>query len=210
MRTVACVQARMASSRLPGKAMLELDGKPIIGHVLDRTNDAKLVNEVVLATTWGEEDDVLAAYAKDHGYRSYAGSQQDVLKRIRDAAEFAEAEIVVRVTGDCPMLEPDVIDKVVGALGNYDFASNCIKRTYPKGLDCEAMWMDTLQRMDRLATSSKARGSVTWFCYREHPELFRLRSVELPAWEANPGLNLCVDTQEDLERLRAFSEMPIK
>lgn len=202
MRTVVCVQARMASSRLPGKAMLDLDGHPIIWHVLERANAAKLVDEVVLATTWGEEDDVLAAFANDVGYRSYAGSDSDVLRRIREAAEYAEADRVVRVTGDCPRLDPVVIDQVIAALGRSDFASNCIRRTFPKGLDCEAMWMDTLLRMDRLATSEKARASVTWFAYKERPELFVIESVEQE--EDQSEMNFCVDTAEDLERLRAL------
>lgn len=203
MRTVAVIQCRMGSSRLPGKAMLDLDGKPVIQHVLERAKAATLIDEVVLATTWNEEDDVLAAWARDNGYRSFSGSPDDVLQRVKEAAEWAEADRVVRLTGDCPRLHPPLIDKVIMALGRSDFASNCIKRTYPKGLDCEAMWMDTLQRIDRLATSDKARASVTWFAYKERPELFEIQSVTQDKDES--GENLCVDTAEDLERLRSLT-----
>ncbi len=196
----------MASSRLPGKALLDLDGKPVIQHVLERADAATLIDEVVLATTWGEEDDELAAFAEGLGYRSFSGSPTDVLKRVYEAAAFAKADRVVRLTGDCPRLEPAVIDKVIAALGRSDFASNCIRRTYPKGLDTEAMWMDTLTRIDRLAKSEKARASVTWYAYKERPELFVTQSVEqTPPWKMTPEMNLCVDTAEDLERLREFS-----
>lgn len=193
----------MGSSRLPGKAMLTLDHKPILAHVLERADAATLVDEVVVATTWEEEDDVLCAFAADLGFRHYAGSPTDVLRRVRETAEFADAERVVRVTGDCPMLDPEVIDKVISALGRSDFASNCIRRTYPKGLDTEAMHMDTLIRMDRLATSEKARASVTWFAYKERPDLFVIESVEQPINRSKE--NLCVDTAEDLERMRGFA-----
>ncbi len=100
------------------------------------------------------------------------------------------------------MLDPDVIDDVIRALGTSDFSSNIIRRTFPKGLDCEAMPMDTLIRMDRLATSEKARASVTWFAYKERPDLFVIESVEQSVDDSDR--NLCVDTQEDLDRLRAM------
>lgn len=202
MRVVACVQCRMGSSRLPGKALMDLGGKPVIEHVFDRTHAAKLVDEVVLATTWDEEDDQLAAWARNYGFRHFEGSPTDVLSRIRQAAEWAKADVVVRVTGDCPMLEPDVIDQVVDALGHADFASNCIRRTFAKGLDCEAMHLDTLRRIDRLAISEKARASVTWFAYVERPDLFVIESVTQGVDHSH--IDLCVDTAEDLERLRSL------
>lgn len=202
MRTVAVIQCRLASSRLPRKALLDLDGKPVIQHVLERASAALLVDEVVLATTWLEEDDELAAFASELGYRSYVGSPTDVLRRVLETAEFAEADRVVRLTGDCPRLHPPLIDKVVMALGRSDFASNVIKRTYPKGYDCEAMHLDTLKRIDRLATSEKARASVTWFAYKERPDLFVIESVKQDVDESDR--NLCVDTAEDLERLRSL------
>jgi spore coat polysaccharide biosynthesis protein SpsF len=205
LKTVAVIQCRMGSSRLPGTAMLDLNGKPVIQHVLERASAAETVDQVVLATTWGEEDDVLAGWARDNGYLSYAGSPTDVLARVWEAADWCHADIVVRLTGDCPMIEPGVIDKVVRALkaGRCDYASNVIRRTYPKGLDTEALWMDTLTRINRLATSEQARASVTWFAYKERPDLFVLRSFEAPT--DNSHINLSVDTMEDLERLRSHA-----
>lgn len=204
MRIIAVVCARMGSTRLPGKSMAKLQGKPVIGHVLDRADEADLVDEVVLATTWHPEDEVLHAYADDQGYRSMAGHPNDVLRRVRDAAEWAEADIVVRLTGDCPMLDPDVIDRVIGGLtDSYDFSSNILHRTYPKGFDTEVMHLDTLQRIDRLATSPEAREHVTWFAYAERPDLFILRSIVQD--QDQSAINLCVDTAEDLERLQTTS-----
>lgn len=203
MRIVATVQCRMGSSRLPGKALMDLAGQPVIQHVFERAIAAKHVDEAVLATTWEEEDDELAAWARLHGYRHFEGSPTDVLRRIRQTADWADADVVVRVTGDCPMLEPDVIDQVIEALGNSDFSSNCIRRTFPKGLDCEAMHIDTLRRIDRLAISEKARASVTWFAYVERPDLFVIESVEQAVDRSH--INLCVDTAWDLGRLKSLA-----
>ncbi len=190
----------MGSSRLPGKAMLDLAGKPVIQHVLERASAAETVDEAVLATTWDEEDDVLAGWARDNGYNSFAGHPTDILGRLRGTAEFAKAEVVVRLTGDCPMLEPGLIDRVVRTLMREpsDYASNVIKRTYPKGLDTEALWMDTLIRLDRLDTRPE-RDAPLQLLYRR-PDLFLGRSVERDHDASH--LNLCVDTHEDLEHLR--------
>lgn len=201
-KTVAVVQCRLGSSRLPRKALLNLDGKPVIQHVLERAGEAQLVDEVVLATTWLEEDDELAEVVQALGYRVYDGPEVDVLTRVYEAAVWADADRVVRLTGDCPRLEPKVIDQVIVELGRSDFSSNIINRTYPKGLDCEAMWIDTLARINRLATSEQARASVTWFVYKERPDLFVIESLE--DVEDHSFINLCVDTQEDLDRLRTL------
>src|SRR5512143_1394698 len=178
-RTVAVVQARMLSHRLPGKAMADLGGKPVIQHVLERASAAEEVDEAVLATTWDESDDVLAGWCRDNGYRAFPGSPTDLLHRIRVAAEWANAEIVVRLAGDCPCLEPGVISRVVRALKAEpcDYASNVINRTYPDGLDTEVLWMDTLARLDRLDRRTE-RNNDPLQLLEKRPDLFVGVSVE--------------------------------
>ncbi len=202
MRTVALVQARTDSSRLPGKVLADLDGKPVIEHVITAARAAERIDDVVVATTDRSVDEELVAFVTEELSTScYAGEYEDVLRRLRVAAEIIEAQIVVRLTADCPFLDPAVIDRVVGSLGRYDYASNVIRRTYPKGLDTEAIWMDTLARLDRLAQSPKHRASPTTLIF-DRPELFATFSVEQDRDESKQ--NLCVDTPEDLERLRAL------
>lgn len=199
---VAIVQARMASTRLPGKAMMDLDGKPVIQHVLERARAAETVDEVVLATTTLESDDVLADWARDNGYLVFRGSPTDVLKRLYMAARLWGATVVIRLTGDCPRLEPGVIDKVVRELnrGPCEFASNIVNRTYPKGLDTEVVTIGALRRLEKLTKTDREDAPF----HLLYEGVFVGRSVEAPTDHSD--VNLCVDTEEDLERLREISD----
>lgn len=209
MRVVAVVQARTGSNRLPGKVLMDLAGAPLIARVLQRASAAELVDEVVLATSDLPRDDELAACAGALGHRVHRGSEQDVLRRFREAADAAGADLVVRVTGDCPLIAPDVIDQVVSVLRDdptcCDLASNVLRRTFPRGLDTEVLPIDVLHRMDRMATSTEAREHVTWHAYREQPERYVLRSVENPD-DAHAALDWSVDDQADLDLVRDLYE----
>lgn len=206
MRVAALVQARTGSSRLPGKVLEDVGGIPLIAHTLRRLRAAGRVDDVVLATTVEPGDDALVELASKEEVEAHRGSEQDVLSRLRGAAEASGAAAVVRITGDCPLLDPAVVDGVVGALVDReepcDYASNVLRRTYPRGLDAEALWTSTLRRIDELAESPEAREHVTWFAYRERPDLFRLRSVEIE--DGRPDLDWSVDTAEDLELVRGL------
>jgi len=206
MNVVAVLQARMGSTRLPGKVLMDLAGRPMLSQLLHRLKRARRVDDIVIATTTDPRDDALVELAKREDVRWFRGSEQDVLSRIRGAAEDAGADAVVRLTGDCPLMDPAVVDAVVAALVDHsepvDYASNVLRRTYPKGLDAEALFMDTLRRIDRMGTSPAAREHVTWFAYRERPDLFVLRSVEQE--QDYSALNWSVDTIEDLEHARAL------
>jgi len=208
VRIVAIVQARTGSTRLPGKVLADVAGRPLIDRVVARAQAATQVDEVMIATTDLPADDALAEAAGRLSVACHRGSEHDVLSRYRDGARVAGADAVVRITGDCPLIDPAVIDRVVAALTAdepVDLASNVLRRTYPKGLDVEALFSDTLERIHRLARSPAAREHVTWFAYRERPELFLLRSVEHEHDEAG-GRNWSVDTPEDLEHVRDLYE----
>jgi spore coat polysaccharide biosynthesis protein SpsF len=208
VNVVAVVQARMASTRRPGKVMMEVAGKPRVAHTLRTLAAAKRVDGIVLATSDGALDDPLVELTRDEGVDCHRGSERDVLRRFHDAARAADADVVVRITGDCPLIDPDVVDRVVDELvadpAGCDYASNVLRRTYPKGLDTEALWRDALERIDRLATSEAAREHVTWFAYRERPELFLLRSVEFH--EDHSEIDWSVDTEEDLARIGELAQ----
>jgi spore coat polysaccharide biosynthesis protein SpsF len=196
----------MGSSRLPGKVLMDVAGRPLLARVLERVGMAETVDEVVLATSDSSADGPLAELAEDLGVRCHRGSEQDVLRRMHEAANVAAADVVVRVTGDCPLIDPGLVDEVVGTLvagqEPCDYASNVIRRTYPKGLDAEALHADVLTRIDRLAVSPESRQHVTWFAVAERSDLFVLRSVELR--EDWSHLDWSVDDSEDLERVRAL------
>lgn len=204
MRVVAVVQARTGSTRLPGKVLADLCGAPMLVRLVERLQRASTLDEVMIATSDGSGDDAIARLAADVGVRCFRGSEVDVLSRFHGAARAAGADAVVRITGDCPLVDPGTVDRVVSRLTpDVDYASNVLRRTYPQGLDAEALHLDTLARVDRLARSAAAREHVTWFAYRERPELFLLASVEHHDARFAP-LQWSVDTQDDLDRVRAL------
>jgi spore coat polysaccharide biosynthesis protein SpsF len=208
MKTVCIVQARMGSSRLPGKVLADLVGRPMLSRQIARLRRASSVDELVLATTTKDEDTAIARSAQIEGIRCCRGSEHDVLGRYVQAARETRADIVVRVTADCPLIDADVLDRVVGALsaqsGECDYASNVLVRSYPRGLDVEALWRDTLLRMDRLARSNASREHVTTFARWERPDLFLMRNVT--DWQDNSDLRWTVDTAADLSYLRRLWE----
>lgn len=150
-KIVAIVQARMGSTRLPGKVMMDLIGKPMLAHELARIYRAKKIDEIVVATTTSSCDDVIVRLCQEHGWHFYRGSEPDVLDRYYRCAKRAGADIVIRLTADCPLIEPAIIDKVVEAFlekqPQIDYTSNFIpQRTYPRGLDTEVFSFSALER----------------------------------------------------------------
>jgi len=202
---VAIVQARMTSTRLPGKVLMDLAGAPMLVRELERLRRAATLDEIVVATTTNATDDPVAEIAAAQGARVFRGDEHDVLGRYLGAAREADAGVVVRITADCPLIDPDVVDRVVRALDREaDYASNVVERTFPQGLDCEALHRDVLERVGRLATSPAAREHVTWLIYAERAELFVRRDVRDA--QDNSDLSWTVDRPEELELVRRLYE----
>jgi spore coat polysaccharide biosynthesis protein SpsF len=203
-RVVALVQARCSSERLPGKVLLELAGRPVVEHVLRAARATVEIDDVILATTTRLEDDALAAFARDRlGVRTFRGSEDDVLGRFVGALEGHEADVVVRLTADNPLQDPAVTGAVVRRFleGDCDYASNNGVRSWPRGLDCEVLSRELLERCAREAQRPEDREHVT-FHVRTHPDRYTLANVLAPAAETWPQLRLSLDTAEDLALLR--------
>jgi spore coat polysaccharide biosynthesis protein SpsF len=201
---VAIIQARMTSTRLPGKILMDLEGRPMLAQQLRRVRRSSMIDKIVVATTSNATDDPVEELARAEGVGCFRGSEHDVLLRFVGAARMAGAAVVVRLTADCPLVDPEVIDSVVRELVGHgcDYASNVIERTWPRGLDVEAMHRDVLERVHRLGISSGAREHVTPFIYSERPDLFLRRSVRQDA--DHSALRWTVDTPVDLEVVRAL------
>ena len=176
----------------------------MLSQQLRRLKRCQTLDEIVVATTVNDDDDPVVRLADSEGVRWFRGSEHDVLERYALAAAEAEADVVTRLTADCPLIDPEQTDAVVNRLTlgsvTYDYCSNVVRRTLPRGLDSEALWRDCLDRVHRVAQSREAREHVTWFILRERPDLFQMGSVEDP--EDNSDLSWTVDTAEDLERVR--------
>jgi len=206
MKRVIIVQARMSSTRLPGKVLKDVGGRPMLAQQVRRLRQFSAADDLVIATTTSPADDAIVALARDLSVAWFRGSEDDVLGRYVGAARQAQAEVVVRVTADCPLIDPEVGDRVIQELlehaGDTDYASNVLKRTYPQGLDVEAMFFDTLMRLDRLARSPSAREHVTTFLRAERPEIFLCRSIE--DTQNNSDLRWTVDEEPDLQLVRTL------
>jgi spore coat polysaccharide biosynthesis protein SpsF len=201
---VAIVQARLGSSRLPGKVLLPLCGVPVLEHVVQRLRTVSLVDRVVVATSRLASDDELADFASRlPGVGVSRGSESDVLDRYLQAAREFEAQTVIRITSDCPLLSPAITAKTVEAFleraPNIDYVSNSLERTYPRGFDTEVFSLETLQRAHAAATDPAEREHVTLHVYRR-PSEFRLHGV-VERERPDPSLRLTIDTPEDYEML---------
>lgn len=201
MKTVAIIQARMASTRLPGKVMAEVADKLLLEHVIRRAERATSVDLVIVATTDHLADDVVAQFCSKLGVQYFRGSEDDVLDRYYRAAKHFGAEAVVRLTADCPLLDPAVIDKVVREFhsGGYDYVSNAHEPTYPDGLDTEVFGFRALEGAWLEAELRSEREHVTPYIWK-HAEMFRLGNVR---YEPDlSALRWTVDEPEDLEFVR--------
>jgi spore coat polysaccharide biosynthesis protein SpsF len=200
MKTVAVIEARMASTRLPGKVLRPILGRPMLALLIERVSAASLVHQIVVATTTNPGDDAIQALAETLGVGCYRGSEEDVLNRVLETAQKFSADLIVEITGDCPLADPGVIDSVISAFQAHtcDYASNIMKRTFPRGLDVQVFPTRVLEEVARLTDDPVDHEHVSLYMY-EHPDRFSLLNVEStldPAWW---DLRLTVDTAEDLQ-----------
>ncbi len=207
MKVVATVEARMRSSRLPGKVLLELAGKPALERLVERLRRARRVDQVVIATTDNPADAPIAELAERLGVGCFRGSEDDVLDRVLSAARAYAADVIVETTGDCPLLDPEVVDRVIEAYqaGGADYVSNVLERTYPRGLDVQVFATAVLAEVAALTDDPADREHVSLYIY-QHPEKFRLKNVASGLPERYHSLRLTLDTPEDLSLLRAVYE----
>jgi spore coat polysaccharide biosynthesis protein SpsF len=201
VRVAAIIQARMGSTRLPGKVLMTLAGKPMIERVVERAQRIAGVSEVIVATSTLPGDDALARFVeRELRIPLVRGSSDDVLARYHAAMQMTTADAIVRITADCPLLSPTVSAKIVAAYGaDVDYASNTLTRSYPRGLDTEIVSRKVLELTHREATEPQDREHVTIFVWRQ-PQRFRLRAVT--DREDNSDLRWTVDTPEDFELAR--------
>ena len=206
-KAVAIVQARMTSTRLPGKVMADLGGQPLLEHMLTRVRRASRLNAVVVATTTNGTDDPVVRLCEAVGIAVFRGSESDVLGRFAAAAAQAGADMVVRLTADCPMIDPALIDEALAifAGGAYDYFSNAIRRTYPDGLDLEVFTRAALDEANARAKEPFQREHVTPYmragAYTDVPTgEFRVGQLLAPADFGH--LRWTVDTPDDLARVR--------
>lgn len=202
MKTVAIVQARMGSTRLPEKVMMKIKGKTILDHVITRIRQSKEIDDIVIATTTSPNDDEIVAEAKRLNTHYSRGSEEDVLSRYYHAAEENGAAIIVRITSDCPLIDPKVMDEMISRFkrlfttGDVDYLSNTLVRTYPRGLDLEIVSFSKIENAFRNAKMPYQREHVTPYFY-ENEDKFKL--VNFSNNKDYSHYRWTLDTQEDLK-----------
>ena len=201
MRSAAIIQARMGSSRLPGKVLKPLAGKPVLQHVRERVSASQLIDQVIVATSDLAGDDPIEAFCEVNGWRCIRGPEADVLARYAKAAKTANADVIVRITSDCPLFSPAILDEMLAKFDpeTMDYMStNWPERTFPVGLDCEVMRAQALLDVADHAADPYDREHVTAHFYR-YPDGFRLagHACKLKL----DHLRITLDTAEDYERL---------
>lgn len=204
MKTVAIIQARLGSTRLPGKVLKDLMGKTILQHVIERVQQTKNIDEVIIATTTHKHDDAVANEAARCGVKYFRGSEDDVLARYYLAAKENGADIIVRITSDCPLIDPFVSNEVIGFFKQkhiYDIVTNggidLSKRTYPRGLDTEVFSFAVLEKAYYQANRPYQREHVTPYIYENSPNIFFYRNeidYSMHRWT--------LDTEEDFTLIK--------
>ena len=204
MNRVIIIQARMTSTRLPGKIMADLGGRPMLARQIERLRRCREVDQIAIATTVNRTDDPVVALGEEEKLICHRGSENDVLSRYVETARACRADVITRITADCPLIDADITDQVIKELvdhtGSCDYACNVLERTYPRGLDVETLTRDALERCHREATSAEDREHVTSFIRRDRSGLFACRSIR--DCQNNSDLRWTVDTQIDLELIR--------
>jgi spore coat polysaccharide biosynthesis protein SpsF len=213
LNATAIIQARMSSTRLPGKVLADVCGQPLLKRLVDRVRSTPGIDRVVVATTTESTDDVLAVWCAAHSVPVYRGSTYDVLDRIWRCAQEHRAEFIVRVTADDPLKDPAIIAKAIdlcASSNDIDYVSNTLQPSYPEGLDIEVLRYRTLDRAAREATLPSEREHVTPYIWK-HPERFTLLGFEM-----KPNLSnwrWTVDKPADLELMRHifshFDDQPL-
>jgi spore coat polysaccharide biosynthesis protein SpsF len=207
MRTVIIVQARMTSTRLPGKVLKTVLNKPLLEYQIERLQRVKLADEVIVATTTNETDIPIVELCNRLGVPYFRGSENDVLARYYAAATVHQAEAIVRLTSDCPIIDPEVIDQVIGFYLQHhpknDYVSNSLSRSYPRGMDTEIFSMKALTEAFNEATEKPDREHVTPFIYSQ-PQRYSLANI---AFAENQSCHRwTVDTPEDFELISRIIE----
>ncbi|MCM3663651.1 glycosyltransferase family protein [Mesobacillus subterraneus] len=207
MKVAAIIQARMGSTRLPGKILKTVNGKTLLEYQIERVERAKLIDEIIIATTIKESDDPIVQLCQQLSIPYYRGSEDDVLSRYYEAAINNNVQVIVRLTSDCPIIDPEIIDETIRVYldnkNTVDYVSNTLERTFPRGLDTEVFSFDVLNQAYKTSKEKIYREHVTSFIYG-NPDTFKLKNV--PSLNDYSEHRWTVDTEEDFILIKNILE----
>lgn len=201
MKIAIIIQARMTSTRLPGKVLMDIESKPMLWHMINRLEYSKKINDIILAIPDTQKNNILEEFAKNNKVKYFRGSEEDVLSRYYETAKKFKCDAVVRITADCPLIDPKIVDLVIKKHLNSgaDYTSNIFKRTFPRGLDTEVFNFNTLEQVHKKSEKAYQREGVNEYIY-ENQRIFHLADVENK--ENLSHFRWTVDEMKDLEFVR--------
>jgi len=178
-KIAAIIQARITSTRLPGKVLMDIEGRPMLWYVINRLKYSKKLNDIILAIPNTKENDILEKFAEDNKIKYFRGSEEDVLSRYYGTAKKFKCDVIVRITADCPLIDPEIVDLIIEKHlnSNTNYTSNTLKRTFPRGLDTEVFNFEILEKVYKKAKNNSEREHVTLYI-GNRPEIFRLASIK--------------------------------
>ncbi len=202
-KTTAIIQARMSSLRLPGKVLMEVMGRPLLSYQIERLRFSKRIDDIIIATTINNEDDPVSKLSQKEGLMVYRGSEDDVLDRYYQTAKECNAEHIMRLTADCPLIDPEVCDQITKFYFNSKFDYVHTGKTFAEGLDCEVFSFIALEKAWKNAQQKSEREHVTLY-FRNHPELFKCDKLEHETDDSK--YRITVDQEEDYLVVKAIIE----
>ena len=206
-KTLAIIQARMASIRLPGKVLMQIQGKPILWYLVERLKRARMISEMIIATSSEVTDEPIVAFCQYNNLKVFRGSESDVLSRYAEAASLFDSQIIIRICADSPLLDPVIIDDFVieflSSNKKYDYLSNTINQTYPLGMNVEIFTKTALEEANVLAKYKYEREHVTPYIYN-NPLRYRICQKHLQ--EDFSKIRLTVDVVEDFNLIKLLIE----
>lgn len=207
MKVVCVVQVRMGSSRLPGKVMKEVCGQPLLGYQIDRLMCSRKIDELIVATSIQSENDVIEEYCTQRKICCFRGSEDDVLERMHGALISRNCQVGVEVYGDCPLIDPSIVDETIEHYLNneFDFVGNDLATTYPPGMEVEVFSMQALTDSMNRTQDPAIREHGTLFI-RQNPDIYSIHNIEAPVRHKRPELELEVDTEEDFRVVSSIIE----
>ena len=201
----ATIQARMTSSRLPGKVMKTICGKPVLELMIERLKRVTSINHIIIATTENSEDNLIVEMADRLGVYCFRGSEHNVLSRVLGAVQSFPTDIIVQTTGDCPLIDPEIIESVIQSYFKLkpDYCSNVLERTYPIGMDVQIFSKEILEDVAKQTKNLEDLEHVSCYIYK-NPNLYNLQNVAASEEFCDPALRLTLDTEEDLKLITAI------
>ncbi len=206
MKIIAIIQARMSSTRLPGKVLKEISGKPMLWYVVNRTLLSPSIDKVIIATSIDDSDDPIAAFCEKEKIECFRGDLENVLSRYWQVAKNEGADVIIRVTGDCPFVDGKLIEEGIKDFldSGVDYLSNTIERTYPRGFDFEIFTHNSLDTAYKNAVEEPEKEHVTPYIWRNHPEGFKIKYFKEEKDKSN--FRITVDNRKDLEAAKILIE----